>query len=181
MGAATLVLMLVLAQVATPGMPPRPGAPPAADTHPKGTSSIRGRITAADTGRPLRRARVTMTAEPLTTLTTPKSTSTNVRGEYELKDLPAGRYQSSILLSSPGVRRLTATPAIPFPSQCQYCGGCLSATKCECERYCGGGWVELFSVKVCCYCLYSDTLEGVRGLTPTRTNLRSTQCDWCDS
>jgi protocatechuate 3,4-dioxygenase beta subunit len=117
MGAAALVLMLVLAQVATPGMPPRPGAPPAADTHPKGTSSIRGRITAADTGRPLRRARVTMTAEPLTTLTTPKSTSTNVRGEYELKDLPAGRYQirvqrSGYLSIAYGQRRSTE-PARP--------------------------------------------------------------------
>jgi hypothetical protein len=52
-------------------------------------AAIRGRITAADTGRPLRRAQITVLVpgEPER-----RTTSTNVRGEYELRDLPAGRY-----------------------------------------------------------------------------------------
>jgi protocatechuate 3,4-dioxygenase beta subunit len=60
---------------------------------PKGTAVIRGRVTAADTGRPLRRAQIRVTA-----LEFPqgRTTSTNVRGEYELKDLPPGRYTINV-------------------------------------------------------------------------------------
>jgi Carboxypeptidase regulatory-like domain len=51
---------------------------------------ISGRIVAADTGKPLRRARITANAPELGGET--PSTSTSVEGRYELKDLPAGRY-----------------------------------------------------------------------------------------
>lgn len=89
---AAIACALLLAQAVTPGMPPRPGgSAPAADT--KGTAVIKGRITAADTGRPLRRARITVTGAPLPTS---RATSTNVRGEYELRDLPAGTFQVTV-------------------------------------------------------------------------------------
>jgi len=54
---------------------------------------IRGRILAADTGRPLRRAQITVTAAEGGA---PRSTSTNLQGRYELKDLPPGRYVLSV-------------------------------------------------------------------------------------
>ena len=55
---------------------------------------IRGRIVAGDTGRPLRRAQITLTAPELGGL--PRATSTDVQGRYELKDLPPGRYTVSV-------------------------------------------------------------------------------------
>lgn len=78
-------------------MPPRPaplGAPPR-DARPTvtGTSVIRGRIFAADTSKPLRRARITVNAPELGE---PRTTSTNVDGKYEIRDLPAGRYNISV-------------------------------------------------------------------------------------
>lgn len=117
MMAAALVLAVTLAQATAPGMPPQLSVPSGAadDMNPKGTAVIKGRITAADTGRPLRRARITVTGAPLFT---PQATSTNVRGEYEVKDLPAGRYQlrvqrSGYLPMHYGQRRSTE-PARPF-------------------------------------------------------------------
>src|SRR5688572_33038550 len=74
----------------TPGpAAPRPQAPPR-DNQPQtqtGTAIIKGRITAADTGRPLRRARVTASASELGRN---RDVSTDVDGRYEIKDLPAG-------------------------------------------------------------------------------------------
>ena len=55
---------------------------------------IRGRVVAGDTGRPLRRAQITLTAPELGGL--PRATSTDVQGRYELKDLPPGRYTVSV-------------------------------------------------------------------------------------
>jgi hypothetical protein len=62
-------------------------------TEKKGTASVKGRITAADSGRPLRRVQVRLTAPELTE---PRSTSTNLQGAYEFADLPAGRYTLSV-------------------------------------------------------------------------------------
>jgi hypothetical protein len=87
MAPVLLVCALMLAQAVVPGMPQRPGV--SAPSDPAGTAVIRGTVTAADTGRPLRRARITLTGQPPSA---PRATSTNIRGEYELKDLPAGRY-----------------------------------------------------------------------------------------
>lgn len=68
-------------------MPPRDNrTPPAA----AGTASIKGRVFAGDSGKPLRRARITISAIELGR--DQRSTSTNVDGRYEIKDLPAGRY-----------------------------------------------------------------------------------------
>src|SRR5262245_30601044 len=73
------------------GPPPRdPRQAPAAT----GTASIKGRILAADTGRPLRRARIVATAPELGGEN--RQTSTNADGRYELKDLPAGRYTITV-------------------------------------------------------------------------------------
>jgi hypothetical protein len=60
------------------------------------TGVIRGRITAADTGRPLRRSQVTVTAPELGT---PRRTNTSLDGRYEFRDLPAGRYTISVIRS----------------------------------------------------------------------------------
>jgi len=70
--------------------PPRDARPPAAT----GTAVIRGRVFAADTGRPLRRARITVNAPELGP--EPRQTSTNAEGRYEVKDLPAGRYTVTV-------------------------------------------------------------------------------------
>lgn len=88
MGPAVVILGLVLAQAVASAPPQRP---PASSSEEAGTAVIRGRVTAADTGRPLRRARVTVSGQSTTTAA-PRATSTNVRGEYEVKGLPAGRY-----------------------------------------------------------------------------------------
>ena len=113
--AASILLAFTLSQAVVPGMPAQPAAAASRDANAKDTASIRGRISAADTGRPLRRARITISGPPLPA---PRATSTNVRGEYELKDLPAGRYQIRVQRSGYmplqyGQRRSTE-PAKPF-------------------------------------------------------------------
>lgn len=74
-----------------PGFPGAPGGLPARDRGPRqtGTARIRGRIIAADTGQPLRRAIVRASAPDIREMV---STMTGPDGFYEVKDLPAGRY-----------------------------------------------------------------------------------------
>ncbi len=79
-----------------PGMVPggqpraeRPGAV-AQEQEPTGTARIRGQVLAADTGAPLRRAQVRASASEIRVN---RLVSTDAQGRYELKDLPAGRYQ----------------------------------------------------------------------------------------
>jgi protocatechuate 3,4-dioxygenase beta subunit len=67
--------------------PPQP--PPDNEPGPAGTARIRGRILAADTGEPLRRADVHLNGPELHET---RSTITDVNGEYEFSDLPPGRY-----------------------------------------------------------------------------------------
>src|SRR3954462_13701069 len=70
-----------------PGLQPRDPAqqqPPAT-----GTARIRGRVVAADTGQPIRRALVRISAPELRES---RTTSTDPEGRYEFRDLPAGRY-----------------------------------------------------------------------------------------
>jgi hypothetical protein len=88
------------------GGPPRdPRAAPVA-----GTAVIRGRIFASDTGRPLRRARIQVTAPELAG--DDRTTSTNAEGRYEIRDLPAGRY--TITVNRSGYLRLSYGQRRPY-------------------------------------------------------------------
>jgi hypothetical protein len=91
----TLVLVPLgsFAQFPTSTSPPsRPAVqPPARDTLAKpATARIRGRVAAADTGDPIRRAQVRLTAPELRES---RVATTDAQGRYELTELPAGRYQ----------------------------------------------------------------------------------------
>jgi protocatechuate 3,4-dioxygenase beta subunit len=67
-----------------------PNAPPTRDARPAtGRSTIRGHIVAADSGQPVRRATVRITAPELRV---PRSMVTDANGQYEFAQLPAGRY-----------------------------------------------------------------------------------------
>ena len=71
---------------------PRPTTPPrdgAAAAEVKGTGRIRGRVVAADTGAPLRRAQIRVAA---TEQRINRGVNTDADGRYELTELPAGRY-----------------------------------------------------------------------------------------
>lgn len=59
-----------------------------------GTSRIRGRAIAADTGQPLRRATIRLTSPELRDV---RSTSTDAEGRYEFRELPAARYTLSAM------------------------------------------------------------------------------------
>ena len=73
---------------AMPGMPPRDA--PAEKT---GSGALSGRVVAADTGKPLRRALVRASSPE-----TPqgRTVSTDADGRWQLKNLPAGNYRVSI-------------------------------------------------------------------------------------
>jgi Carboxypeptidase regulatory-like domain len=75
-----------------PGMPPRDQI-----TQPTGTAVVRGRVTRADTGQPLRRVQVRAIAPELRE---GRMAMTDEDGRYELKDLPAGRI--SVMASKGG-------------------------------------------------------------------------------
>ena len=88
------------------GGPPRDARQPAQT----GTAVIRGRVFAADSGRPLRRARIVLQAPELGGEN--RTTSTGADGKYEIKDLPAGRYD--VLVSRSGYLRLRYGQRRPF-------------------------------------------------------------------
>lgn len=99
LGVCALALLLTSPAVAqvqvvvSRQFPPAPGFPsiPQRDVTPKvGTARIRGRVVAADTGEPLRKAQVrAMSAE----LRESRLATTDRAGLFELTELPAGRYQ----------------------------------------------------------------------------------------
>jgi protocatechuate 3,4-dioxygenase beta subunit len=74
-----------------PGMP-GPQAPARDNPQRTGTARIRGHVYAAENGTPLRRARVQLFAQEMREQ---RSTSTDEKGAYEFKDLPAGRFNVS--------------------------------------------------------------------------------------
>lgn len=99
----------VTAQVPPPPPPP-PGLPQrdAAALKP-GTAVLRGSVVAAESGQPLRRAQVRASgADPREA----RSISTDEKGAWELRDLPAGRY--SILVSKGGFVQLGYGQRRPF-------------------------------------------------------------------
>lgn len=97
--AVALFAVAVSAQVQSmrpPQMPPRdPNQAP--QQMPKGTASIAGNVTSANGGRPMRRAtvRIQSAASPMS-----RTTTTDDRGNFEIKDLPAGDF--TIRASKPG-------------------------------------------------------------------------------
>ncbi len=78
-----------------PGRPIVQTSPPR-DTQPSqsGSARITGRIVAADTGRPLRRAEIKLSAAEIGR--DGRTSSTDADGDYEFTDLPAGRYTLSV-------------------------------------------------------------------------------------
>ncbi|PYR76461.1 MAG: hypothetical protein DMF87_18255 [Acidobacteria bacterium] len=89
-------------------LPPRDAG--AAARTATGTASIRGRVFAADSGRPLRRARVQINGPGLPN--NGQTTSTDADGRYEIKDLPGGRYTINVTRS--GYLRLSYGQRRPF-------------------------------------------------------------------
>ena len=82
------------AQTAGAAAPGAPAQPPARDhaAAKDGTAILRGRVVAADSGQPLRRAQVRLFSPELRE---GRTTSTDAEGRYEFRDLPAGRYTVS--------------------------------------------------------------------------------------
>ena len=75
-------------------IPRRDGAAPLSR---QGTAIVRGRVTAAVSGVPLRRVRITLAGG---TLANRLTSVTNVRGEFEVRNVPAGSY--SLTAARPG-------------------------------------------------------------------------------
>jgi protocatechuate 3,4-dioxygenase beta subunit len=61
----------------------------------KGTSGLRGRVLAADTGAPVRRAQVRISGPDIGT----KTALTDPQGRFDFKELPAGRFTVSVTKS----------------------------------------------------------------------------------
>jgi protocatechuate 3,4-dioxygenase beta subunit len=95
--AAAVILALAISALAAPGDPqitvsaPRDAAPHDQTQEVKSSGIVRGRITSLDTGKPLRRAQVRLTAE-YDFLGTPRTASTSTDGRYEFRDVAPGRY-----------------------------------------------------------------------------------------
>jgi protocatechuate 3,4-dioxygenase beta subunit len=86
--------VVLLSFVWRAGIAAQPPAPPPPRDQPRpaptGTAALRGRVVDNETGRPLRRARISVSAAELGRDS--RTTSTNLDGRYELLELPAGRY-----------------------------------------------------------------------------------------
>jgi hypothetical protein len=88
------------------GGPMRDTAPP-----PTGTAKITGRIVSADSGTPIRRAQVRVSAPDVRTS---RVVTTDNQGRYELSGLPAARYR--LVISKAGYVTLEYGQARPFES-----------------------------------------------------------------
>jgi protocatechuate 3,4-dioxygenase beta subunit len=104
---AALILALAIPALVAPAEPQIPGLAPPDPVI--GSGIIRGRITSLDTGKPLRRAQVSLIADELVP-PPPRTASTSNDGRYEFRDIPPGRYtlrveRSGYLALSYGQRR----------------------------------------------------------------------------
>ena len=86
---AALLLTVAASALAQPPQKPT-------DAKAKPTGVIRGRVTAADTGKPLRRAQIFLSAPDAGER---RTASTNSRGEYEVTELAAARYSVTVTRS----------------------------------------------------------------------------------
>src|SRR6266536_1979183 len=75
-----------------PGQAPARDTPAQTDTPPAPMGKIAGRVLAADTGRPVRRARVYVSAAQFEG----RGTLTDDNGRFELTELPAARYTLTV-------------------------------------------------------------------------------------
>jgi hypothetical protein len=86
--------LLGQAQVQQPGAQRATPARDPTTQNPRGTSALKGTVVEAGTGKPLRRANVSLTfVDPPGTR---KSVSTGLDGTYEFRGLPAGTYRISV-------------------------------------------------------------------------------------
>jgi hypothetical protein len=88
------------------GMPPRDSTPPA-----RGTAKITGRVVAAESGSPIRRAQVRVTSAEARTN---RFVTTDNEGRYEVTELPAARYRLQV--NKAGYVSLEYGQARPFES-----------------------------------------------------------------
>jgi hypothetical protein len=109
-GALALVVSVLHAQMPV-GPGGRSGAPVRDNQAAKGTAKILGRVVSADTGKPLRRAQVQLTA---TDIRANKAATTDNDGKYEFTDLGAARYRLQV--SKAGYVTLEYGQARPFES-----------------------------------------------------------------
>lgn len=73
---------------------PRQAAPPRDQTGQRaGTAQLAGRVTAADTGAPVRQVEISLSSSAPNGPGGPRSTRTDAFGDYRFTDLPAGRYR----------------------------------------------------------------------------------------
>jgi len=102
-----LLCSLAFSQTSTGGTPVRPGAAttaplpgmPGGAQAQAGTARLRGRVVAAQTGAPLRRAQVSL-GSPASPTPTPRTASTDSDGRFEFTQLPPGRY--SVIVNKTG-------------------------------------------------------------------------------
>jgi hypothetical protein len=94
---------------APPPPPPVPLQMPRDAAQKTGTARLSGRVTALDSGRPIRRAVVRLMAPEIRE---PRSVSTDADGRWELRELPAGRY--SIMVTKGGFVSLSYGQVRPF-------------------------------------------------------------------
>jgi hypothetical protein len=93
------------------GPPPPPTPQGHAAMQKTGTAKLAGRVTALDTGRPIRRAVVRASGSEMRE---GRSVSTDAEGRWELRDIPAGRF--SISITKGGYVSLSYGQRRPFES-----------------------------------------------------------------
>ena len=81
--------------------PPTAVDAPSRDKAAKGTGAIKGRVVAADSGKPVRRVQMTLSSPDFSES---RTISTTAQGIFEFKDLPPGRY--TVAATRPGYLRL---------------------------------------------------------------------------